>query len=152
MPASSSRGLHLHDRSSDERLAHFSFADVVEDDSNVVPGERRGTITFAFDIDVDRPLRPGRLVRSPTPYPKELKARARHVRNLRRQMNGDVVGVGSVVVSQPMSRMEGFSRAEGTPLERPLDLQVREAKVVRPSSPNTGELAQVHVDNRPSSP
>ncbi|KAG0422252.1 hypothetical protein HPB47_001912 [Ixodes persulcatus] len=77
--------------------AHGEKPDVVEDDSNVVPGERRGTITFAFDVDVDRP---GRLVRSPTPYPKELKARARHVRNLRRQMNGDVVGPGAVVVSQ----------------------------------------------------
>ncbi|XP_029841399.2 protein lap1 isoform X2 [Ixodes scapularis] len=124
--------------------AHGEKPDVVEDDSSVVPGERRGTITFAFDVDVDRP---GRLVRSPTPYPKELKARARHVRNLRRQMNGDVVGPGAVVVSQPTSRMEGFGRPEAAPLERtPPDPQVREAKVVHPSPPTTQDLAQVHVD------
>ncbi|CAN8003667.1 unnamed protein product [Ixodes hexagonus] len=123
--------------------AHGEKPDVVEDDSSVVPGERRGTITFAFDVDIDRP---GRLVRSPTPYPKELKARARHVRNLRRQMNGDVVGPGAVVVSQPTSRIEGFGRPETAPLEQMPDPPVREAKVVQPSPPATQDLAQVHVD------
>ncbi|XP_063614669.1 mucin-2-like isoform X1 [Penaeus indicus] len=36
-------------------------------------------IKFAFDGDVDKP---GRLTRAPTPYPKELKALAKHARNL----------------------------------------------------------------------
>lgn len=36
-------------------------------------------IKFAFDGDVDKP---GRLMRAPTPYPKELKALAKHARNL----------------------------------------------------------------------
>ncbi|XP_071512851.1 uncharacterized protein [Panulirus ornatus] len=36
-------------------------------------------IKFAFDGDVDKP---GHLTRAPTPYPKELKALAKHARNL----------------------------------------------------------------------
>nr|XP_045595962.1 mucin-17-like isoform X1 [Procambarus clarkii]XP_045595963.1 mucin-17-like isoform X1 [Procambarus clarkii] len=36
-------------------------------------------IKFAFEGDVDKP---GRLTRAPTPYPKELKALAKHARNL----------------------------------------------------------------------
>ncbi|KAK3879449.1 hypothetical protein Pcinc_015982 [Petrolisthes cinctipes] len=40
----------------------------------------RTLIKFAFEGDVDKPG--GRLSRAPTPYPKELKALARHARNL----------------------------------------------------------------------
>ena len=36
-------------------------------------------IKFAFDAEVDKP---GKLTRAPTPYPKELKALAKHARNL----------------------------------------------------------------------
>ncbi|KAL3252398.1 hypothetical protein MRX96_017711 [Rhipicephalus microplus] len=114
--------------------AHPDKPNAAVKENDGTPSERRGTITFAFDTDVDRP---GRLVRSPTPYPKELKARARHVRNLRRQMNGDVVGAGNVVVSQPTSRLEGFSRAEvPTPDKQPPEVVVREAKIVQPTSPS----------------
>ncbi|XP_037288334.1 leucine rich repeat containing protein 7 lap1 isoform X2 [Rhipicephalus microplus] len=126
--------------------AHPDKPNAAVKENDGTPSERRGTITFAFDTDVDRP---GRLVRSPTPYPKELKARARHVRNLRRQMNGDVVGAGNVVVSQPTSRLEGFSRAEvPTPDKQPPEVVVREAKIVQPTSPsgNPPDLAQVHTD------
>ncbi|XP_065290037.1 uncharacterized protein Lap1 isoform X2 [Dermacentor albipictus] len=130
--------------------AHPDKPNAVVNESDAVPSERRGTITFAFDTDVDRP---GRLVRSPTPYPKELKARARHVRNLRRQMNGDVVSAGHVVVSQPTSRLEGFGRGEAPGTEKqPPEVVVREAKIVQPVSPSGNpDLAQVHAD-RPHEP
>ncbi|XP_075527921.1 leucine rich repeat containing protein 7 lap1 isoform X2 [Dermacentor variabilis] len=130
--------------------AHPDKPNAVVNESDAAPSERRGTITFAFDTDVDRP---GRLVRSPTPYPKELKARARHVRNLRRQMNGDVVSAGHVVVSQPTSRLEGFGRGEAPGAEKqPPEVVVREAKIVQPMSPSGNpDLAQVHAD-RPHEP
>ena len=46
-------------------------------------------IKFAFDGDVDKP---GRLTRAPTPYPKELKALAKHARNLNSLQKDTAVG------------------------------------------------------------
>lgn len=61
------------------------YTEAVEEDNFPGAGweeqrRARTLIKFAFEGDVDKPG--GRLSRAPTPYPKELKALARHARNL----------------------------------------------------------------------
>lgn len=88
-------------------------------------------IKFAFDGDVDKP---GRLTRAPTPYPKELKALAKHARNLNslqkdasrqfvlgRTQDSNKVSASSVVIpAKEELEMEPISKETNADVKQPL--------------------------------
>lgn len=75
-------------------------------------------IKFAFDGDIDKP---GRLTRAPTPYPKELKALAKHARNLNslQKDSGRQFVVGQ---SQEANKSVSSSVAKSAKDEKEMDL------------------------------
>ncbi|XP_076339886.1 uncharacterized protein LOC143240769 isoform X3 [Tachypleus tridentatus] len=94
--------------------------------------ETRQQIKFSSDIAVEEP---GKLVRAPTPYPKELKAHAKHVWNyaLKLKENGKE---GSEILNKEMEENmingdlpESFIVRTGVPETR---VKVKEAKVTKP--------------------
>lgn len=66
-------------------------------------------IKFAFDGDVDKP---GRLTRAPTPYPKELKALAKHARNLHSLQKDPTAAAGRQFV---MPKTQDSAKKTATP-------------------------------------
>lgn len=90
------------------------LAKLAEKESPIVSPVRTPThIKFAFDGEADH--RAGRLMRNPTPYPKELKALAKHAQHIQQH--------------QPTSRSNS--------------LEIAEAKKAPPSSPVVVQVAPV---------
>lgn len=82
-------------------------------------------IKFAFDGDVDKP---GRLTRAPTPYPKELKALAKHARNLH-SLQKDTAGGRQFVVGK--SQESAKTPASSVPVVQPAKDDVSETDFAR---------------------
>ncbi|KAF8777221.1 Erbin like protein [Argiope bruennichi] len=104
-------------------------------------GKGRHIIKFAFDAEKDQP---SKLVRAPTPYPKELKAHARHARNyaLKKQGSKDSDGNEVIENSQVGDAVEGLHPTGATPdimilptLPPKESSKVKEAAVIKPRSP-----------------
>ncbi|XP_022258284.1 uncharacterized protein LOC106474226, partial [Limulus polyphemus] len=104
-------------------------------DVSNIDKEARQQIKFSSDIAVDQP---GKLVRAPTPYPKELKAHAKHARNyaLKLQENGREGSEEPVVENKETEEImingdlpESFVVRTGVSEAR---VKVKEAKVTKP--------------------
>ncbi|XP_076035613.1 uncharacterized protein LOC143021773 isoform X2 [Oratosquilla oratoria] len=75
-------------------------------------------IKFSFDTDMDKP---GRLSRAPTPYPKELKALAKHARNLHNlHKETGKPGQEPVKPVSPNDVKEGHNGTKESPVKAPL--------------------------------
>ncbi|XP_042909223.1 uncharacterized protein [Parasteatoda tepidariorum] len=110
------------------------------------PEKGRPIIKFAFDAEKDQP---SRLVRAPTPYPKELKAHARHARNFALKKHGSKDSEGNDVANEAapvVDENEGLHATGATPdiMILPTTVSnesntpgVKEAVVARPKSPLT---------------
>lgn len=83
-------------------------------------------IKFAFDGDVDKP---GRLTRAPTPYPKELKALAKHARNLHSLQKDSAAGRQFVVGKSQESAKS--PPASSTSVVQPTKDEVSETDLAR---------------------
>lgn len=104
---------------------------------------RQPRIKFSFDEELERP---GRLVRAPTPYPKELKAHAKHAKNLAlkyREMSVDIPSnaqVSSMAVVLKTPSMATASQVNIAPIvTSDRRIKIKEAKVTKakvPSSPS----------------
>ncbi|GFY74520.1 leucine-rich repeat-containing protein 7 [Trichonephila inaurata madagascariensis] len=105
-------------------------------------GRGRHIIKFAFDAEKDQP---SKLVRAPTPYPKELKAHARHARNyaLKKQGSKDSEGNEASENPQTVDAAEGLHATGATPdimilptlPPKEANAKVKEAAVIKPKSP-----------------
>ncbi|XP_054715521.1 erbin-like [Uloborus diversus] len=107
------------------------------------PVKGRHIIKFAFDASVDQP---SKLVRAPTPYPKELKAHARHARNYALKKQGSKDSEGNEISeesSQMPLKTENLHATGATPdimilpnvPNQESNSQVKEAVVSKPKSP-----------------
>ncbi|XP_052079753.1 erbin-like isoform X2 [Mytilus californianus] len=101
--------------------------------------ERRQQIHFEFNDDVGDQ---GKLIRHPTPYPKELREKNRHAQNfaMRKRMVG-----GSVTWSDGAEN-KAFSDGEVSPTGGAdlNDVHVREARISKPSSPSLHETHRLY--------
>ncbi|GIY16604.1 leucine-rich repeat-containing protein 7 [Caerostris darwini] len=110
-------------------------------------GKGKHIIKFAFDAEKDQP---SKLVRAPTPYPKELKAHARHARNyaLKKQGSKDSEGNEIAENSQVGDAVEGLHATGATPdimilptlPPKEANAKVKEAAVIKPKSPLSSPL------------
>nr|KAG5714135.1 hypothetical protein BaRGS_020463 [Batillaria attramentaria] len=106
---------------------------------------RRQQIHFNFADDDEEE---GHLVRCPTPYPKEMREKARHMRNLAmRQSLGDGAQPtswsphpdNSIRVQQESKGNYSYGPGDGTG-----DVRVREARITKPHSPSLQETHRLY--------
>lgn len=111
--------------------------------------QQRQQIHFNFiDEDDDE----GHLVRCPTPYPKEMREKARHMRNLAlRQSMGDGAQASSWTSPADRSHLQSTTSPEGKGNcsygpggEETIDVRVREARIAKPQSPSLQETHRLY--------
>ncbi|XP_070194314.1 leucine-rich repeat-containing protein 7-like isoform X2 [Littorina saxatilis] len=102
----------------------------------------RQQIHFNFADDDDDE---GHLVRCPTPYPKEMREKSRHMRNLAmRQSSGDGAQAASWSPrAENMQSVPPEGRANYS-TEETIDVRVRDARISKPQSPSLKETHRLY--------
>ncbi|GAB6026624.1 leucine rich repeat containing [Chamberlinius hualienensis] len=110
----------------------------------------RQQIKFAYDEKLDKP---GKLIRNPTPYPKELKSHAKHARNqaLKSKGGANYVNINTLVAEGEIkSESSEPVVAEAFVSHTSEKVYIKEAKVTKPTytSPETHDCLPLHVNTK----
>ncbi|XP_033738235.1 uncharacterized protein LOC117325849 isoform X2 [Pecten maximus] len=107
--------------------------------------ERRQQIHFEFTEELDED---GKLVRCPTPYPKEMREKIRHARNLavRQKLTGDGRPWRGGEDNKAFDRESGHGIVSSSADHG--DVRLREARIAKPSSPTLQETHRLYKFDR----